>query len=258
MVCENIQARLFERSESDQDRRHVESCPECAAFAAAILPAPLETDDSLQSILSVTQESACDQAEQRLPDWIDGALQGLDAELLDGHLRHCSGCEEFATILRQAELELPTLIESECDESFVAAVVAATPLVEPTLTWGQRFDRWVAATVSRPRIAWEGAYLATACLALLFIIPGSPFADASTRALQWSQGEQLERPFVAFGEQLTSGSKDANLWVRRAQVESGIAVKTAKRELGTLWTRLASTPTTTQTPEEGRGNGEIK
>lgn len=261
MRCTEIQARLFEREENERDRRHLDDCPECAAFAAAIPSIDVkepEFDASLQAIFSVSPQSACEQAEEQLPEWLDGELEAVQGELVGGHLQHCDRCDELVSILRRAEGELPSLIAAENDESFVASVVAATPFADPQPSWGQRFDRWVAALVRRPRIAWEGAYLATACLALLIMIPGSPFADASVRALEWTQGAQMERPFVALGEQLTSGGQEANVWMRRARIESGIVVESAKRDLGTLWTRLASSPTTSQTPEEGRGNGEIK
>ena len=75
---------------------HAAGCPDCRALLASMqgrrLP-PVEAPDSLTAaILARTSGSGCGQARTLLADLEGGALDRVDRELLDAHLRHCPGC----------------------------------------------------------------------------------------------------------------------------------------------------------------------
>src|SRR5690242_18078032 len=88
-------------SDRDAARLHLEECAECWALLAALEAA---ADPELSdAILERTSGVACESARARLCDRIDEALGPVDAELVDGHLSHCSECGALARALRALE-----------------------------------------------------------------------------------------------------------------------------------------------------------
>ena len=77
-------------------------------------------------------------------------------------------------------------------------VMAATAYKTPALSWTARLEEWFAGLLQRPRIAWEGAYVASMFLMLLIMFPGSPLAGVSQKALELTDPNKIEQPFVAF------------------------------------------------------------
>ena len=256
MQCDRCQSLLFDFVDGTLDattRRdletHLESCALCQEFAEALgTPAP---EQELGAIFAIAGDR-CGSCEERLPDWVDATLGAIDRQIVDEHLEHCEGCRQFAATLQTMSAELPALRDAPDDERLVQQILRST-LPQPSL--GERFDRWIAALMKRPRIAWEGAYVLTALLTIAILLPGSPLGNLPQQLLTLTEEERLSQPFVAFGDSVQEGSLQANAWVRRARVESGVAVEGASRQMGTLWNRLAS-PSVTPTTEEGRLDGE--
>jgi anti-sigma factor RsiW len=272
--CERIQDRLFEYADDALDdgargevERHLEGCAECAEFAQALRRPADQPEDWTRALLQRTSSDPCAQAFDRLPPWIDGDLERLDAELVGGHIEHCVECDALAAVLRAMRADLPELAEVEPDAAFVDDVLAATVAVAAPLPWVARLDDWFAKLMQRPRIAWEGAYLATAFLLLLVFFPGSPLADVPSLALDITRESptRIEQPFIALRTNLNVGAQEA--WFStataarsiavRASVESGDAYRYARRGVGTLWDRFASDPLTDETRETSP-NGESK
>ena len=306
MSCARFHDRLFEYVDGSLDAGthasvadHLASCSDCAGLVAHLEHG--ESDEALtRAVLARTTLDACEQSVERIPDWIDGTLEPLDAELVAGHAAHCVECGARATVMRALAADLPTLIEIEADEHFVddvmaatadrlpdwadnalAAfaeiepdaqflkdVMAATAYKTPALSWGARIEQWVVGLMQRPRIAWEGAYIATMFLVLLIGFPGSPLAGVSQKALDLTDPNKIEQPFVALEAEINTAATEAWFSTRKiartivvkASVGSGDVYRKAKRDIGTLWTSIASDTVNdaTETQEEISTNGESK
>lgn len=280
MSCERIQDRLFEYVDDALDagvrheiERHLEGCAACAEFAEALRAPVDQTEDWTRAVLRKTASDPCTQAFDRLPPWIDGDLERFDADLVGGHVEHCTECDALAGVLRAMRENLPELAEVEPDIAFADEVLAATvganttAPVEIPLPWVARLDGWFAKLMQRPRIAWEGAYVATAFLLLLVFFPGSPLAGVPSKALDITRKspDRIEQPFVAFRTNLNVGAQEAWFSTQtaarslavRASAESGDAYRYARHGIGTLWDRFASDPLTEETRETSQ-NGESK
>ena len=309
MSCAPIQDRLFEYVDGSLDAAthervasHIASCAECAALAASLERTKTPDEELTRAVLSRTTRDACEQSAERIPDWIDGALDAIDSELVAGHVSHCTDCEALAAVMRTMTVDLPTLAviepdadfaddvmaatadrlpdwvdsalaafaEVEPDARFLDDVMAATAYKTPALNWAARLEEWVTGLLQRPRIAWEGAYVATVFLVLLVGFPGSPLAGVSQKALELAQTDpnKIEQPFVAFEAGLNTAANEAWFSTRKvtrtlvvkASVSSGDVYRKAKRDIGTLWASIASNPVNdpTETQEEISTNGESK
>jgi hypothetical protein len=165
-----------------------------------------QREEMIQSILRRTSGSPCRRAEALLCDHIDGTLEELDARLVQGHLDHCSGCRELTATLVEMQPTLTEMAEIEPAEDFVEGVLAAT------LPWPARLRRrfrmlgeeWVRL-LRRPRIAWEGAYVGTMLLLLVFGTPLSPFSNVPSQALDLAQ----ENPVRSLAENRMAGAPEA-------------------------------------------------
>jgi len=277
MRCAPIQDRLFEYVDGSLDAAtrervasHLESCTECAALATSLERADTPDEDLTRAVLSRTTRDACEQSAERIPGWIDGSVAALDADLVAGHVAHCTDCAALANVMRTMAVDLPSLAEAEPDAHFVDDVMAATAYKTPALSWGARIEEWVVGLMQRPRIAWEGAYVATVFLVLLMGFPGSPLATVSQKALELAQTDphKIEQPFIEFEAGLNTAANEAWFSTRKvartiavkASVGSGDVYRKAKRDLGTLWASIASDPVNdpTETQEEISTNGESK
>jgi anti-sigma factor RsiW len=191
--------------------RHLEQCQRCRDLAALLDAEP--PPGLAGAILERTSGSTCVSAHQRLCDHVDGVLDGLDDELVRAHLEGCAGCAALSRTLAVLKVDLPSLAEFQPDEQVVQAVLARTSAARP-LAAGvvSRFDRWWSALLHRPRLAWEGAYLATFVLVLVFFMPWSPFSDVSRKTIAFVRGANgagLDNPVRTIGEQLAEGVPSA-------------------------------------------------
>ncbi len=216
MACARFEARLaafVDGTFSSDDRRsaeeHLARCPRCRELLAVLRSepaAPVDAPDGLvATILEHTSGSTCGPARQRLVDYVDGALRGLDHELVHDHVEHCPDCAATAVALARLVNELPAFAELEPPAELVANVlavtrprvawwrshVAALPRVERLLEQAParierlleqahpRFERLLV----RPRIAWEAGYIGAVVLWLVFGVSWSPLRAAPVEAL---------------------------------------------------------------------------
>ena len=201
MACARFEARLpafVDGTLPSDDRRvaeeHLARCPRCRELHAVLRsePAapPIDAPDGLvATILEHTSGSTCGPARQRLVDYVDGALRGLDHELVHDHVEHCPNCAATAVALARLVDELPAFAELEPPAELVANVLAAT---RPRVAWWrslvaalQRVDRLprVDRLLERPRIAWEAGYIGAVVLWLVFGVSWSPLRAAPVEAL---------------------------------------------------------------------------
>ena len=206
MACARFEARLpafVDGTLPSDDRRvaeeHLARCPRCRELHAVLRsePAapPIDAPDWLvATILERTSGSTCGPARQRLVDYVDGALRGLDHELVHDHVEHCPDCAATAVALARLVSELPAFAELEPPAELVANVLAAT---RPRVAWWrslvaalQRVDRLleqapsrVERLLERPRIAWEAGYIGAVVLWLVFGVSWSPLRAAPVEAL---------------------------------------------------------------------------
>ncbi len=172
---------------------HAADCADCADLLALVRLPEADTGGSAIAgeVLDRTSGSPCHQAEERLPELVDGLLPaGVERTLLAEHLVHCESCSGLVTELERLAAELPRL----------AIIRPGTGLVEGvlrrTLPAEVRLRRWWVATwpqwIRRPRFATELAYLATVLLVVVFSMPGSPLQAMPERAVELARTPPLE------------------------------------------------------------------
>lgn len=236
--------RFLEGKLTDAERRaaedHLGDCRSCRVIerlARTDLPPLDPPDDLTESILHLTSGSPCASAESLLCDHVDGTARAVDAELTRLHLDGCKECAALARTLVLMSEELPSMAEIEPDAGFVDDVLRATLPLHARL--GRRFARWNRAwqqVLRRPRIAWEGAYLGTFVLVMIFAVPGSPLAAVPQKALELARTNpavELREPMVEI-EVRISGA-----WQVTGRRASG-AFEQIKTDLGTVLDRIAS------------------
>ena len=166
---------------------HAAGCPDCRALLASMqgrrLP-PVEAPDSLTAaILARTSGSGCGQARTLLADLEGGALDRVNRELLDVHLRHCPGCTALATALVRLAEDLPAFAELPPDPSLVDDVLVLT---RPRRPWWTAFRERMRETgsllLARPRIAWEAGYVAALLVWLICGASWSPLRGTAVEA----------------------------------------------------------------------------
>lgn len=168
-------------------------------FLDGTLPATPAPGDLTASVLRRTSGSPCEQAHPLLCDAIDGELEAVDSELLKLHMESCGGCRDLAAALARLPRDLASLAEIAPGPQFTREVMAETAYAPPPPPglWERFAEGWRKA-VLRPRFAMEAAYVGTALLMLLFILPFSPFRDVPSMALQ----AMREPPRIAVAEQV--------------------------------------------------------
>jgi len=198
MECTQFNDRLealLDGTLSDGDRAsaeaHAAACPQCRelyaldALTRVDVERSVETPSGLtESILARTSGRACGRAQTLLGDLVDGALEGLDRELVDAHLQGCHECAALARALARLGEDLPAFAELGPDAALVDDVLARTR--PRPARWSATWDRVVGAgrrLVERPRIAWEAGYVAAIVVWLVFGASWSPLRAAPVQAL---------------------------------------------------------------------------
>ncbi len=253
-----IEDRL-EETVALEARGHAEGCPACRdlmeAARGAMLHRTMEAPPGLlEAILLRTSGPACASARDRLCGFVDGALARQDADLVRMHLDGCTGCAGISGALSRLAIDLPELAWRQPDESLVEGVLSRTsrraawrPGRAVALAW----DRWMR----RPRFAWEGAYIGTVFLMLVFGIPDAPLAGVPRRALELVRAESIEglaAPARDLPPRVESGARTIWTAARGALLDparalasdlaahSASAAESAREKLGTTWDRLTS------------------
>lgn len=228
----------------------------------------------LRDVLERTSGSTCHGARGRLCDHVDGVLGPLDEELLRLHLNDCPECTGLALTLVRLQADLPALAELRPDEHFLAEVLGrTTPHERRAAGWAARLaDGW-QRLVQRPRFAFEGAYLGSIFLVMLFGIPTSPLAGVPLRALDLVRANPVAElraagkdvapripttvppEWKAKGAELAGATRGlAGDLVRRSSGRLDELVQ----DLGTLWDRLASLRATNDTNGTATGADRVE
>lgn len=222
---DRLEALLDETLGDDAGRaaeEHLRECADCRQLVELARTEPdgtaIDLPDNLTgSILERTSGSACETARDRLCDYVDGSLSGIDAELVRLHLDGCEPCEGLALALVSLAGELPTMAEIEPDSAFVSDVVART------VPWRRRLARRLEKltairelwprVVRRPRFALEGAYVGTLVLVLIFG-PNLPLAGVPQKAIDMIrarplvESERARDGIARFEGQVVSSARD--------------------------------------------------
>jgi len=246
----DLLAGRLEDEERRAAERHRQECPDCAALEAPPLAAP---PGLVTAILERTSGSPCPSARERLaatPD--DLADDPLEAELLRGHLEGCSDCAALSGVLAELAEALPHLAEIDPGEGFTKAVLAHTPPHRsPRPSWAARLAGAWEGLLSRPRLAWEGAYLGVVLLALLFGTPGSPLRPVPGRVLDLARLDPTAGIRASLGElESRVAEETGSAWhataARASDLATGVArqsetaFRTIRDDLGTFWYGLSS------------------
>jgi predicted anti-sigma-YlaC factor YlaD len=193
MTCESFERRLDDlldgRCAADEWREaeaHLATCVRCRRVFDAVAGRADDMDEAgheslAQAIVGRTSGGGCAAARDRLCDFVDGSLAGLDRDLVGSHLDHCSACAGLATALAETASVLPSFANLPPRFSLLPGVLAATSRrpVQPTL--GERVSAWLTRAAERPRFSLEVAYVLTVLMLVVLGNPVDAFKEASVR-----------------------------------------------------------------------------
>ncbi len=194
MTCDALLDGTLGRLDREARLRHLEACPDCRELLGALALAGEAPDEPelRTAILARTSGGACASAQARLCDRVDGQLDAVDAELVDAHVRHCAECADLLRALASIPAELARLAALDPGPAFVDEVLERTSRRRRRVPRGFDVSDLLARLFARPRVAWEGAFVATLLLAAPTLVPRSPFADLPHRAFAQLRGTVSE------------------------------------------------------------------
>ena len=237
MTCDALLDGTLARMSREERLRHVEDCPECRERLEAIALADEtpELPDLAGEVLARTSGGACASARARLCDRVDGRLGAVDRELVDAHLRHCTECAELLVELERLPDDLARLASVEPGAGFVEQVLERTSRRRRRVPRGFDLADLFARLLARPRVAWEGAFVATLLLFAPTLVPRSPVADLPSRAVAQLRGtvNEVEASVVVRARDAWGSTADL------AQ-ESTDALDAIRRRVGTFLGSAAS------------------
>ncbi len=201
-----------------------------------------ETEDLVSSVLRRTTGSACSSAHQRLCDFVDGHLDGIDQEVVARHLEHCVSCSALAKTLAELREELPQMATLDPGEDFTSSVLELTTHASaeqrPGLMW--RLGAWWEELIERPRFSLEAAYIGTLLLVMVF---GSPAAVVSRNSARFAavQGEARQAAEILWSgsRRMTSLIGEESLAARRRVVVTWKAMGHSAEHAGKVGADLA-------------------
>ncbi len=152
-----------------------------------------DADAFVGGVLGRTTGGACGRAVEQLADLMDDQLQGLDRQLVQAHLEHCTGCRQLAVTMGWLHPLLPQMVEIDPGPEFLAGVLARTSLAAQPIVHSEhplglaglmdRFGRWWEKQIVRPEFSLQAAYVATVVVVLLTATPWSPLREVPGQAL---------------------------------------------------------------------------
>ena len=247
---------------------HAAGCPRCGEIYALLSEAPGRPPaeapgDLAGAVLSRTSGPLCERARARLGDLLDGALDGVDRQLVEAHLDHCADCAALAAAAARLGDELPTLAELPAPPELVDAVLARThgrTASRPAAVGGDslprptRSRRWRDAArrlFARPRIAWEAGYVAALLVWLVFGASWSPLRATAVEArVLLEQGvsvardagvgsvASVNRAIAAVSERTVRAAHDVSDAAGRFAAPWHRRVAAAAPDLGRHWRQL--------------------
>jgi anti-sigma factor RsiW len=198
---------------------HLRRCADCRRMAAiaggddrgdAGAGAPA---DLASAVLEQTSGSTCRSARARLCDYVDGGVEAIEGELLEVHTTSCPTCAGLVQALTRMPADLALLAELDPGPAFTAGVVAATiPRRIRAVPPASRLAESLQRLFERPRFAFEGAYIGTFVLVLIFGTPNSPLAGVPRKALELAAANpvmELKEPAVRLESQVSGSLKTA-------------------------------------------------
>ena len=229
MSCESFldhAAGFLEGSLVEIDREaalaHLQGCAACRALLEALEAAadPGLTD----AILARTSGTACETARSRLCDRVDGGSSPFDAELVDGHLRHCPECGALARALASLTEDLPRLAAIDPGPGFVEAVLARTSRRPRRVPLAERWAAAVSRLLERPRIALEGAFVVAVLVGIPFAASPVPVVGGPTHAIADVRGAMGDvEARVEVGARSAWATARAFVVANATEVASGLA-----------------------------------
>ena len=166
--------------------------------------------DLVNGVLARTSGGSCERAASLLSERADAEADATspEAALLQMHLETCPECAALGRALERLDQELSGLAELQPDDAFVADVMAATvgatrsaPILDlgrsgaavrvpqPVAAWWASVADLGERLVNRPRLAFEGAFVATVMLFLIAGLPSTSMAELPARTFdQIGQG----------------------------------------------------------------------
>ncbi len=225
-----LEAGVLDGHELAACEHHAAGCESCGELLRLARLEPMTDDeqpvDLAPSVLAATGDG-CEAARRLAAAEIDGALERLDAALLEEHAAGCGTCRELRRTLARLAVELPWLAELDPGGDFVDEVLAAT------LPWSIKARRWWAESwprwVRRPRFAIEAAYVGVLFVVVFLGATGTPLAAVPERAAELTrQGTERVRASSTATE------------IEEAAVQAKGWWEEAGSRLGTLWDSAAS------------------
>ena len=202
----------------------------------------------------------CDDLRLELEAYARERLDPQEREAVRSHLDGCENCDSLSLALARLSVELPQLAELPLDDRFVDDVLARTisRRARPARWIDRIADVW-QSLAQRPRLAWEGAYVATLLLLVIFGTPNSPLAGVPAKVLELTRinpVQKLREPAALLTAELeqtwnTLGVEtvwiSSGQWVTdRSREGAGSVAEFSEstlgelKELGTLWSHDAS------------------
>ena len=231
MHCDALLDGTLGRMDREERLRHVRGCPDCRELLESLTLAGETPDepDLASGVLERTSGGACASARARLCDRVDGSLDAVDAELVDAHLRHCRECADLHVALERLPADLARLAAAEPEPGFVDAVLDRTSRRRARVPRGVTLGDLLARLFARPRVAWEGAFVATVVLFAPTFMPRSPWADLPYQAVSQLRG-------TVNGVEATVVVRARDVWGSTADLarESTDAWDSFRRRIGTF------------------------
>lgn len=223
--------------------RHAEACTACRELLelAQLGAAPAE-GDLLAAVMASTSGPACERALERLAEgWGDGVDREVGDPLLALHVEGCSACRATAQVMTALAADLPGLAEVRPDAAFAADVLRATlPLpVRLRRVWERVRRDVVPRLVSRPRFAWEAAFVVTLAFLPLIVASGPTLAAAPVRGAEELARFAQEAPKVEL-DRLLDEEIEPRVDGTLRELRGSEAVRRTERGFGTFGTTLAA------------------
>ncbi len=235
MNCEQFQERIDDYLSKDlsearhtEAEHHLQQCDTCRELVGMLqhdtlfdeVPLP---ERFVDAVLQQTSGSTCESAERRMVAHLDGALGELDQSLVSLHLSECPECRRLKSTLERLSDELPQLAEIAPPHGFAQTVLSLT---SERPTFEQRLTGWWQRLLSRPRFAFEAAYLGI-LVVVLAVGPGS-MGILGEKLSAWTQVKPDLSP-VPIGELVEGTTSKTSMWASQLTGRATVAAKSRLR-----------------------------
>jgi predicted anti-sigma-YlaC factor YlaD len=206
-----LEGRLL-AAEQKAASAHLAGCPRCREIVKVMRTDLRFMSDEppaglTESILERTSGRPCDRARELLGDLVDGAVTGLDRDLIEGHLESCADCAAVRRALTQLAGDLPVFATLRPIPSLVDDVMALT--VERRSPWRDVLSATWQSLLGRSRLALEAGYVGAVLLWLVFGASWAPLRAAPAQALAVVQRNHVGSAVETVTSRLTNDTGEA-------------------------------------------------